>query len=155
MTCQNAADESRTGPTALGYVGLLSCSGIISRFGRQVRLGEHVDSGLTAYRHSEFVTLDKMRLRYKTRLGRFITSPWRLAFLRLHHHNLTSHAFFWGQTPKHITFVAGRFGGLEFWRDILKLLISRTPNLPITKVKCRFRLRRRHLEICGAFEIFK
>ena len=67
----------------LGYVGLLSCSGIISRFGRQVRLGEHVDSGLTAYRHSEFATLDKMRLRYKTRLGRFITSPRRLAVLRL------------------------------------------------------------------------
>ena len=27
MTCQNAADESRTGPTALGYVCLLSCFG--------------------------------------------------------------------------------------------------------------------------------
>ena len=38
---------------ALGYVGRLSCVGIISRFGRQARLGEHVDSGLTAYRHSE------------------------------------------------------------------------------------------------------
>jgi hypothetical protein len=47
----------------------------ISRFGRQARLGERGDSGLTAYRRSEFATLDKMRLRYKTRLGRFITSP--------------------------------------------------------------------------------
>ena len=37
----------------LGYVGLLSCVGIISRFRRQARPGEHVDSGLTAYRHSE------------------------------------------------------------------------------------------------------
>ena len=44
-------------------------------FGRQARLGERGDSGLTAYRRSEFATLDKMRLRYKTRLGRFITSP--------------------------------------------------------------------------------
>ena len=78
MTCQNAADESATGSTALGYVSLLSCAGIISRFGRQARLGERGDSGLTAYRRSEFATLDKMRLRYKTRLGRFITSP-RLA----------------------------------------------------------------------------
>ena len=69
--------------TTLGYVGLLSCAGIISRFGRQVRLGERGDSGLTAYRRSEFATLDKMRLRDKTRLGRFITSPWRLAVLRL------------------------------------------------------------------------
>ena len=93
--------------TTLGYGVLLSCSRIILRFGRQARLGERGDSGLTAYRRSEFATLDKMRLRYKTRLGRFITSPWRLAFLRLHHHNLTSHAFFGdrphvarGQTPK-------------------------------------------------------
>ena len=99
MTCQNAADESHTGSTALDYVSLLSCSGIISRFGRQARLGERVDSGLTAYRHSEFATLDKIRLRYKTRLGRFITSPWRLAFLRLHHNNLTSHALFLGTDP--------------------------------------------------------
>ena len=84
------------GPTALGNVGLLSCPGIISRFGRQVRLGEHVDSGLTAYRHSEFATLDKMRLRYKTRLGRFITSPWRLAALRLIRRYRNFHASFWG-----------------------------------------------------------
>ena len=85
---------------ALGYVGLLSCAGKISRFGRQARPGERVDSGLTASRLSEFATLDKMRLRYKTRLGRFITSPWRLAVLRLLRHNLTSYAsFFWGQTP--------------------------------------------------------
>ena len=59
----------------LSYVGLLSRAGKISRFGRQARLGERGDSGLTAYRLSEFATLDKMRLRYKTRLGRFITSP--------------------------------------------------------------------------------
>ena len=52
------------------------------RFGRQARLGERVDSGLTASRLSEFATLDKMRLKYKTRLGRFITSPRRLAVLR-------------------------------------------------------------------------
>ena len=37
----------------LGYVGLLSCAGIISRFRRQSRLGEHVDSGLAAFRRSE------------------------------------------------------------------------------------------------------
>ena len=83
----------------LGYVGLLSCSGIISRFGRQARLGEHVDSGLTAYRHSEFATLDKMRLRYKTRLGRFITSPRRLAALRLPCCHQNFYTSFWGQTP--------------------------------------------------------
>ena len=69
--------------TTLGYGVLLSCSRVILRFGRQARPGEHVDSGLTAYRHSEFATLDKIRLRHKTRLGRFITSPWRLAVLRL------------------------------------------------------------------------
>ena len=74
----------------------------VIRFGRQARPGEHVDSGLTAYRLSEFATLDKIRLSYKTRLGRFITSPWRLAVLRLHHHNLTSHALFWGQTPRYV-----------------------------------------------------
>ena len=85
---------------ALGYVGLLSCAGIISRFGRQARLGERGDSGLTAYRRSEFATLDKIRLRYKTRLGRFITSPWRLAVLRLLRHNLTSHASFFGDRPR-------------------------------------------------------
>ena len=78
MTCQNAADVAAPAYAALGYIGLLSCSVTISRFGRQTRLGEHVDSGLTAYRHSEFATLDKIRLRYRTRLGRFITSP-RLA----------------------------------------------------------------------------
>ena len=60
---------------ALGYVGLLFCAVIISRFGWQARPGEHGDSGLAAFRRSEFATLDKMRLRYKTRLGRFITSP--------------------------------------------------------------------------------
>ena len=83
----------------LGYVSLLYCVGIISRFGRQVRLGEHVDSGLTAYQHSEFATLDKTRQKHKTRLGRFITSP-RLACrpqLARHHHNF--HTSFWGQTP--------------------------------------------------------
>ena len=79
------------------------------RFGRQARPGEHGDSGLTAYRHSEFATLDKIRLRYKTRLGRFITSPWRLAVLSLFRHNITSHAHFWGgphvawgQAPKSV-----------------------------------------------------
>ena len=38
---------------ALGYLVRLSCFGIIPRFGRHARPGEHVDSGLTAYRHSE------------------------------------------------------------------------------------------------------
>ena len=37
----------------LGYLVRLSCFGIIPRFGRQARPGEHVDSDLTAYRHSE------------------------------------------------------------------------------------------------------
>ena len=69
--------------TTLGYGVLLSCSRIILRFGWQARLGERGDSGLTAYRRSEFATLDKMRQKYKTRLGRFITSPRRLADLRL------------------------------------------------------------------------
>ena len=84
---------------ALGYVGLLSCAGKISRFGRQARLGEHVDSGLTAYRHSEFATLDKMRQKHKTRLGRFITSPRRLTDLSLFRHNITSHAHFLETDP--------------------------------------------------------
>ena len=47
----------------------------VIRFGRQARPGERVDSGLTAFRLSEFATLDKIRLKYKMRLGRFITSP--------------------------------------------------------------------------------
>ena len=73
--------------------------GNLASFGRQARPGERGDSGLTAYRRSEFATLDKMRLRYKTRLGRFITSPRRLAALRYprRHHNF--HTSFWGQTP--------------------------------------------------------
>ena len=75
--------KAASASTTPGYVGLLSCAGIISRFGRQARPGERVDSGLTAFRLSEFATLDKIRLRYKTRLGRFITSPRRLAVLRL------------------------------------------------------------------------
>ena len=70
--------KAASASTTPGYVGLLSCAGIISRFGRQARLGERGDSGLTAYRRSEFATLDKMRQKHKTRLGRFITSP-RLA----------------------------------------------------------------------------
>ena len=45
------------------------------RFGRQARPGEHGDSGLAAFRRSEFATLGKMRQKHKTRLGRFITSP--------------------------------------------------------------------------------
>ena len=70
------------------------------RFGRQARPGEHGDSGLAAFRRSEFATLDKIRLRYKTRLGRFITSPRRLAELNLLRHNITSHALFLGaNTP--------------------------------------------------------
>ena len=73
------------------------------RFGRQARPGEHVDSGLTAYRHSEFATLDKMRQKHKTRLGRFITSPRRLADLSLLSHNITSHASFLGdKTPCYV-----------------------------------------------------
>ena len=80
------------------------------RFGRQARPGEHVDSGLTAYRHSEFATLGKMRQKHRTRLGRFITSPRRLADLSLLRHNIMSHASFfwdrprvaWGQAPKSV-----------------------------------------------------
>ena len=73
--------------------------GNLASGGRQARLGERVDSGLTAYRLSEFATLDKIRLRYRTRLGRFITSPRRLAVLRLpcRHHNFRTS--FWGQAP--------------------------------------------------------
>ena len=55
----------------------------LASFGRQARPGEHGDSGLTAYRRSEFATLDKIRQKHKTRLGRFITSPRRLAVLSL------------------------------------------------------------------------
>jgi hypothetical protein len=84
----------------LGYVGLLSCAGIISRFGRQARLGERVDSGLTASRLSEFATLDKMRQKHKTRLGRFITSPRRLADLSLLRHNIMSMPHFLVTDPE-------------------------------------------------------
>ena len=66
------------------------------RFGRQARPGEHVDSGLAAFRRSEFATLDKIRLQYKTRLGRFITSPRRLAVLSLLRHNIMSMPHFFG-----------------------------------------------------------
>ena len=83
----------------LGYVGLRPRLDSI-RFGRQARPGEHVDSGLTAYRHSEFATLDKMRQKHRTRLGRFITSPRRLADLSLFRHNITSHAHFLGTDPE-------------------------------------------------------
>ena len=94
----------------LNYVSLLSCSRIISRFGQQARPGERVDSGLTAFRLSEFATLDKIRLSYKTRLGRFITSP-RLACrpplipavttISIPHFGDRHHAA-WGQTPKSV-----------------------------------------------------
>ena len=67
--------KAATAYATLGYVDLLSFLGIISRFGRQARPGERVDSGLPASRLSEFATLDKIHLRYGTRLGRFITSP--------------------------------------------------------------------------------
>ena len=82
----------------------------ISRFGRQARLGERGDSGLTAYRRSEFATLDKIRLRHKTRLGRFITSP-RIAYrppLAPPQSHLSCPFFgdrprvAWGQTPKSV-----------------------------------------------------
>ena len=111
------------------------------RFGRQARLGERGDSGLTASRltpHSarstscdlaaqgssrcssgnliaarqanlaarlrlggyrNEATLDKMRLKHKTRLCRFITSPRRLGALRLSRRHLDFHPSFWGQTP--------------------------------------------------------
>ena len=42
--------KAATAYATLGYSGLLSCAGKISRFGRQARLGERVDSGLTASR---------------------------------------------------------------------------------------------------------
>ena len=82
----------------------------VIRFGRQARPGEHVDSGLSAFRLSEFATLDKIRLSYKTRLGRFITSPRRLAALRLFpavttistpHFGDRPHVA-WGQAPKSV-----------------------------------------------------
>ena len=73
--------------------------GNLASFVRQDRLGERGDSGLTAFRRSEFATLDKMRLRYKTRLGRFITSPRRLAALRLPRHHLNFHSSLGGQDP--------------------------------------------------------
>ena len=84
---------------ALGNVGLLSCAGKISRFGRQARLGERGDSGLTAYRRSEFATLDKMRQKHKTRLGRFITSPRHACRPPLALPSPQFPHFFWGQTP--------------------------------------------------------
>ena len=112
-------------------------------FVRQARLGERVDSGLSAFRLSEFATLDKIRLRHKTRLGRFITSPRRLAVLSLHHHNLTSHALFLGTDPmlrgdrpqkvcqKHIVIliffaiIAKMVGNENSMRNILKLTLLR------------------------------
>ena len=110
--------------TTPGYVGLLSCAGKISRFGRQARLGERVDSGLTASRLSEFATLDKMRLRYRTRLGRFITSPRRLAVLRCA--SPQSHFPYpilgtrphvaWGQAPKSVPKTLRYFNILRSYR---------------------------------------
>ena len=99
MTCQNAADESGTGLRCARLCRPTIMPVEISRFGRQARPGERVDSGLTAFRLSEFATLDKTRQKYKTRLGRFITSPRRLVALRYprRHHNF--HTLFWGQTP--------------------------------------------------------
>ena len=69
------------------------------RFGRQARPGEHGDSGLAAFRRSEFATLGKMRQKHRTRLGRFITSPRRLADLSLFRHKIASHAHFLGTDP--------------------------------------------------------
>ena len=69
------------------------------RFGRQARPGEHGDSGLAASRRSEFATLGKMRQKHRTRLGRFITSPRRLAVLSLLRHNIMSMPHFLRQTP--------------------------------------------------------
>ena len=149
MTCQNAADEIRTGPTALDYVSLLSCSGIISRFGRQSRPGERVDSGLTAFRLSEFATLDKIRLRYKMRLGRFITSP-RLACLpplalpspQFPHLILGTDPVLRGARPrkvcqKHIVIliffaiIDKMVGNKNSMRNILKLILLRLKRLDI------------------------
>ena len=101
MACQNAADESGTG---LRYA--LLCQSTIM----PVEISQASDDKLdTANMSTQALrpidirnkaTLDKIRLSYKTRLGRFITSPWRLAVLRLHHHNLTSHTSFFGdKTP--------------------------------------------------------
>ena len=125
MTCQNAADEIRTGPTALGYVSLLSYPGIISRFGRQARLGERGDSGLTAYRRSEFATLDKTRQKCKTPLGRFITSPRRSCrpplasltqpFLRLIFGDRPHVA--WGQAPKSVLKMLNYFDVIRRYRS--------------------------------------
>ena len=103
----------------------------VIRIGRQARPDERVDSGLTAFRLSEFATLDKMRLRYRTRLGRFITSPRRLAVLRLHHNNLTSHASFlgdrprvaWGQAPKSALKTLRYFNILAVIAQIVKMRI--------------------------------
>ena len=115
----------------------------ISRFGRQARLGERVDSGLSAFRLSEFATLDKIRLRHKTRLGRFITSPRRLAVLRL---SPPSPQFpllifgdrphvAWGQAPKSVLKKLRYFNILRSYRlnskdensmrNILKLTLLR------------------------------
>ena len=143
MTCQYAADESGTGLRCAQLCQSTIMPVEISCFGRQARPGERVDSGLTAFRLSEFATLDKIRLRHKTRLGRFITSPWRLAVLRLHHHNLTSHTSFfgdrphiaWGQTPKSVLKTLHYFNILRSYRpnsknensmrNILKLSLLR------------------------------
>ena len=73
--------------------------GNLASFRRQARPGERVDSGLTAFRLSEFATLDKIRLRHRTRLGRFITSPRRLAALRLPRHQLNFYTLFLGTDP--------------------------------------------------------
>ena len=85
---------------ALDYVGLLSCAGKISRFGRQARLGEHVDSGLTAYRLSEASdtgqNASQIQDAFRSLHYVAVTCLPSSAYPRCHHNFHTS---FWGLTP--------------------------------------------------------
>ena len=101
MTCQNAADESGTG---LRYA-LLCQSTIMPVEISQASDGKLAPANMSTPALRPFdirnkATLDKMRQKHKTRLGRFITSPWRLAVLRLLRDNITSHASFFGDRPR-------------------------------------------------------
>ena len=94
----------------LNHVSLLSCSWKFRASDGKLAPANMSTPALRPIDIRNKATLDKTHQKHKTRLGRFITSPRRLAFLRLHLHNLTSHTSFfgdrphvaWGQAPKSV-----------------------------------------------------
>ena len=102
MTCQNATDES-----GIGLRCARQCLPAILLWKSRASDGKLAPANMStpALRPIDIrnkATLDKMRQKHKTRLGRFITSPRRLAALRLPRRHLNFRSLFWGQTPCYV-----------------------------------------------------